>query len=785
MTLGSPSDRHAAHAALSSVHTANLPALFAQLGISLVVSTYQAGKLILVRADGDALNTHFRPFVKPMGIAVDRSRMSVGGANAVWHYRNVPAVAAKLDPPGKHDAAWLPGRVHVTGDIDIHEMSWAADGELWAVNTRFGCLCTLDAEYSFTPRWQPAFLSALAPEDRCHLNGLAMVDGRARYVTALGETDTAGGWRSNKARGGILIDVASDKILLRGLSMPHSPRMYRDKLWVLESGEGTLAQADLETRTWRTVAQMPGFTRGIDFHGPLAFIGLSQVRESAVFSGIPLVARLRERTCGVWVVNIETGETLGFIRFESGVQEIFSVAVLPGIRYPELLAFEDPQLGHSYVLPDEALARVHLRSEAELRASPDYHADRAIAFYRGKRLPEAIAAFRECLRLDPRFPGAAYNLGVCLGDAGAYDDAIPQLLRAAEAEPERAEIYNSLGYVHACSARHADALRWYERAIEAQPEYAQAHFNLGMTALLLADYPRGWREYAWRWKTGQFTPFSSPLPRWDGRNIHGQTLMLHTEQGAGDAIQFARYLPMVAARCKRIVLVCPAHLMQLFSTLDGVAELRPPGSFRVTEFDTWLPLMDLPQVLATTFDTIPAEVPYFDLGTLRRRHGDQPRVPPAAPQRRRVGLVWAGSPTHDNDAQRSCRLPDLLPLLRTPGIDFYSLQVGERSQDIAALPSEVTLTDLSPGLADYTDTALVLDELDLLISVDTSVAHLAGALNRPVWILLPQVPDWRWGLAGDTTPWYPSARLFRQTVRSDWHHVVAAVAAALAAAGTA
>ena len=178
------------------------------------------------------------------------------------------------------------------------------------VNTRFCCLCTLDPDHSFYPRWRPPFVSAFAPEDRCHLNGLAMVDGRPQYVTALGETDTAGGWRANKARGGILMDVETNEILLRGLSMPHSPRLVSGKLWVLESGEGSLAVVDLEQRTWQTVAQVPGFTRGIDFVGPLAFIGLSQVRESAVFSGIPLVERLSERTCGVWVVHIETGQTV-------------------------------------------------------------------------------------------------------------------------------------------------------------------------------------------------------------------------------------------------------------------------------------------------------------------------------------------------------------------------------------------------------------------------------------------------------------------------------------------
>lgn len=372
---------------LHSVYTNSLPDIFAQLNISLVVSTYQAGKVILVRHDAGAhsnghgpvggINTHFRTFHKPMGIAVQGNKLAIGGQKTVWELHNMPALARKLEPAGKHDACYLPRRIHITGDIDIHEMAFAtndnADEELWLVNTRFGCLCTLDAVHSFHPRWRPPFISAYAPEDRCHLNGLAMVDGRPKYVTALGETDTAGGWRANKADGGLLMDVETNEILLRGLSMPHSPRWYNDQLYVLESGQGSLSVVERNATgaarflrrnapyTTRPIAQLPGFTRGLDFYGPLAFIGLSQVRETATFSGLPLMERLgEERTCGVWVVHIETGQTLGFLRFESGVQEIFAVQVLPNTRFPEMLEWEDERLSHSYVLPDEALAETPL-----------------------------------------------------------------------------------------------------------------------------------------------------------------------------------------------------------------------------------------------------------------------------------------------------------------------------------------------------------------------------------------------------------------------------------------
>lgn len=262
---------------LRSVHTTNLPDILSQLGISLVVSTYQAGKLIVLRADGDTINTHFRVFDRPMGMAANREKLAIGNAYQIWELRNVPAVAQKLEPVGKHDACYLPRRTHVTGDIDIHEMAYIHD-ELWFINTRFSCLCTLDPIHSFIPRWRPNFVTAYDLSDRCHLNGLSIRDNRPQYVTALGETDTATGWRKNKVNGGILIDIPSNEIICRGLSMPHSPRWYQGQLWVLESGNGSLAKVDLNSGKLTNVAQLPGFTRGIDFYENLAFIGLSQIR---------------------------------------------------------------------------------------------------------------------------------------------------------------------------------------------------------------------------------------------------------------------------------------------------------------------------------------------------------------------------------------------------------------------------------------------------------------------------------------------------------------------------
>jgi uncharacterized protein (TIGR03032 family) len=360
---------------LRSVYTQNVPKILEQLGGSLVVSTYQTGKLICMRREGSTVNTHFRDFQRPMGLTVYGDRLVLGTQSEVWDYRNVPDAAPKIEPQGKHDACYVPRNRHYTGDIAIHEVAFA-EGQLWIVATSFSCLATLDSHHSFIPRWRPSFVSALSPEDRCHLNGLCVVDDKVRYVTALGETDSAGGWREKKASGGILMEVPSSEVIVSGLSMPHSPRWHNDRLWVLESGEGSLCAVDLDTGEVETVAQLPGFTRGLVFAGPLAFVGLSQIRESSTFGGLPLQQRLEERLCGVWLVNIESGQTVGFVRFEDLVQEVFDVAVLPGVRFPEIAQDGSEQVNFSFVLPPEALADVvppkpQQRRQREGQAQPD------------------------------------------------------------------------------------------------------------------------------------------------------------------------------------------------------------------------------------------------------------------------------------------------------------------------------------------------------------------------------------------------------------------------------
>ncbi len=334
-----------------SVHTPGFAGLLEELGVSLLATTYQAGKLMAVRGSGGRVSTLLRGFERPMGLAVQApSQFALGTRNQVWLFRNAPDIAPRIEPPGRHDACYLPRVAFVTGDIRGHEMGWAADG-LWIVNTFFSCLCSVSTEYSFVPRWQPPFLPGPVPGDHCHLNGLAIAGGRPAYVTALGESDTPGGWRPGKADGGIVIDVGGGNVISRGLSMPHSPRWHAGRLWVLDSGTGRLQTVDVTDGRRTTVVSLPGFTRGLTFAGPYAFVGLSRIREASTFGGLPIAANRAALQCGIWAVDLRSGCVAEFLRFDAGVEELFAVEVVPGCRFPEVVGFQQDGIHGTFVVP--------------------------------------------------------------------------------------------------------------------------------------------------------------------------------------------------------------------------------------------------------------------------------------------------------------------------------------------------------------------------------------------------------------------------------------------------
>jgi len=337
----------------SYVHSTDLPGLLESLGLTLLVTTYQVGKLCAFRAAGGKLSMLLRTFDKAMGAAIDGNRLAIATRFQIWMMKNETILAPRIKPRGAHDACFLPRQSHVTGNIDAHEIAWVGD-ELWIVNTQFSCLCTIDPNFSFVPRWKPPFISELARQDRCHLNGLALdTDGRPRYVTALGATDEAEGWRKEKLSGGCLIDIRSGEIMARGFCMPHSPRVHDGRLWLLDSGNGRLVTVDLNSGDVDLVAQLPGYARGLELIGPLAFVGLSKVREKAVFGGVPIAQDPDQCKCGVWVVDTRNGQIVGFLEFQETIRELFDVKLMRGIRFPAIVGLEKDTIQKACVIAPE------------------------------------------------------------------------------------------------------------------------------------------------------------------------------------------------------------------------------------------------------------------------------------------------------------------------------------------------------------------------------------------------------------------------------------------------
>lgn len=314
-------------------HSDSLPALLSQLRLSVLISTYQTGHLVVVSARDGKLTLTFNQFERAMGIALKPGTIAVCTRKEVWFLRNAPDIAAKL--PGQHDACFLARTSHFTDDIQAHEAAWiTSDGkdEFCIVNTLFSCLCALHPHYSFAPRWRPPFISALRPEDRCHLNGVAVVNGQPRFVTALAETDTPSGWRVLKHNGGCIIEVPNGRLVARGLSLPHSPRVDGDRIFFLRSGTGELSTVDPRTGQLTPVAPVPGVSRGLALHAGYAFIGLSKARPT--LEDVPIVADREKLRCGLWVVDLRTGAVAAHLEFTAGVEEIFDIQVLPGIVSP-------------------------------------------------------------------------------------------------------------------------------------------------------------------------------------------------------------------------------------------------------------------------------------------------------------------------------------------------------------------------------------------------------------------------------------------------------------------
>jgi tetratricopeptide (TPR) repeat protein len=459
---------------------------------------------------------------------------------------------------------------------------------------------------------------------------------------------------------------------------------------------------------------------------------------------------------------------------------------------------------------EEVLAK-HDRALALDPGSAQSHFNRGNALRALKRHKEALACYERALAIRPGHAGALYNRGNALRDLKRYEQALDSYNRALDIQPAHAAALNNRGIVLRALRRHEESLASYDRALALKPDdvgtlnnrgnvllalkrhdealasfqralalkpdHAGAHWNEGLCRLITGDFGSGWRKYEWRWQRATFTSskrdFSEPL--WLGdQPVAGKTVLLHAEQGFGDTIQFCRYASVVAALGAKVVLEAQPPLRALLASLDGPAQVVAKGE-ALPAFDYHCPLLSLPLAFDTRIDTVPSSIPYLRAPVDRVPRWAARLGTSAAP---RVGIAWSGQPKHRNDHNRSIALASLLPLLGK-GVQFVGLQKDVRSRDREILDRHRDLLNLGEELTDFADTAALISQLDLVIAVDTSVAHLAGALGKPVWVLLPFTPDWRWLLDRDDSPWYPTARLFRQPASGDWDSVVRKVVEAL------
>jgi len=424
---------------------------------------------------------------------------------------------------------------------------------------------------------------------------------------------------------------------------------------------------------------------------------------------------------------------------------------------------------------EEALT--HFREALRLKPGlAEVHNNLGIALALKNHHAEAERCFRESLRIRPDRAGTHNNLGIALHQQDRLEEALTCCQQALRLAPDYAEAHTSLGLVLQGQGRHPEALACFDRAVQLAPEFADGHWNRALALLLTGNFAQGWPAYEWRWKTRQLTPRSFPQPCWDGSPLAGRTILLHSEQGLGDTLQFVRYAPLVKLLGGNVVLECPPELVRILHTCAGISQIVTPGT-PLPPFDIHCPLQSLPLAFGTTLETIPASIPY--LAADSERMAEWRARLATDPAGFRVGLVWSGRPKDARANNPNCTLAHFAPLAAVKGITFYSLQKGIPAVQAGNPPPGLKLIDPTANLVDFADTAGLIANLDLVISVDTSVVHLAGALGKTVWVVLPAVPDFRWLLGRADSPWYPSLRLFRQDTPGDWQGVFARMPFAL------
>jgi Tfp pilus assembly protein PilF len=404
-----------------------------------------------------------------------------------------------------------------------------------------------------------------------------------------------------------------------------------------------------------------------------------------------------------------------------------------------------------------------------------------IVAFKKKRPLEAVQWIERSIALAPMTPLYYRNVCEMYRVLGRHDEALAAGNRAAALAPADPHCHHNLGVLHYHRQELDQAIAAGEAALRLDPQLPGAHFGIAEASLLRGDFARGWDEYEWRFRLAHSPQLLPPTdrPQWDGTPLDAGTLLLIADQGYGDVVQFARYIPWAAARCPRLAVACSRELYPVLEQLAGAGALFDLWE-RAPEFAAYCPLSGLPRLAGTRLDTIPAETPYLHAEADRRERWAERLAALAPAGSRRIGIAWAGRPTHRNDANRSARLATFAPLAEIANVTLFALQKGPAQAEIGSYWGRAPLFNIGPELRDFGDTLAVIDCLDLVVTVDTAVAHIAGAMGKPVWIILPYAPDWRWLLERADSPWYPSARLFRQSADRGWEPCITEIAAALA-----
>ena len=395
-----------------------------------------------------------------------------------------------------------------------------------------------------------------------------------------------------------------------------------------------------------------------------------------------------------------------------------------------------------------------------------------------RKLPEAVSVYQRMIELTPKDPRAHSRLGCALNSLGKYDQAMAKFRQSVAIDPKFAQAHNNIGVVLTNIGKYAEALPHYAKAMELDPKLSNAQLNWGLAMLREGKLEKGWDNFEWRSETPAGKKIKKnrqfDQPRWDGGPLDGKRIFIYWEQGFGDTIHFCRYLPLVAQRGGQVIFECQQSLVGLMKGLDGGAEIIDPQADEPI-FDVHCPLLSLPRAFGTTSETIPVDLPYIfprsaDVADWRQRLGVREGL--------RVGIVWAGTPNTPTDRRRSLPASMFAPLMEIQGTNFYSLQIAERTEELSELDAD-KIVDLASGIIDFSDTAAAISQLDLVIAVDTAVVHLAGAMGKEVWTLLPFLADWRWQIDRTDSPWYSTMRLFRQEAPEKWDGVLASVGEAL------